>query len=264
MSALFEATSSCWSVFFRWEIHGATPAWETEGICKFLKTLPALEDFQLDMQGSFDLPLPQLSGLKKFALRNHINNVYQFNAREPPTMQKIYLMIAQNRLLSCTLDCSGEWSGLWSKLRSPTRFYYIPEISTNLVTPDLFAYLAASPGLRELNLICPAAPRLYADERADFFFDKVLPRHSASLVEFSCPAGYESRWSFGPHNADAISTLRNLTMLHMSVNAGKVEPVRHVSFPLQMSVMPDIGPMEADQAAVDCIVVSGRSGLMQP
>jgi hypothetical protein len=60
------------------------------------------------------------------------------------------------------------------------------------------------------------------DQKADRFFNHVLPRHAASLQTLSCGAGYEGQWSFGVHNADAIAGLPNLASLEMSVNLADI------------------------------------------
>ncbi|KAJ7115025.1 hypothetical protein C8R44DRAFT_855572 [Mycena epipterygia] len=65
-----------------------------------------------------------------------------------------------------------------------------------------------------------------SDRLADDFFCTVLPRHANSLIELSCTAEYESGWSFGSHNVDAISDLHKLARLEMNVNAEDVVEVQ--------------------------------------
>ncbi|KAJ7115026.1 hypothetical protein C8R44DRAFT_928971 [Mycena epipterygia] len=43
-------------------------------------------------------------------------------------------------------------------------------------------------------------------------------RHVTSVVEMSCPSLYETHWSFGIHNVDAVLALHKVTSLKMTVN----------------------------------------------
>ncbi|KAJ7301057.1 hypothetical protein DFH08DRAFT_996414, partial [Mycena albidolilacea] len=95
----------------------------------------------------------------------------------------------------------------------------LTEITTNVVTPELFDYLSSYSGIQKLSLLHPdGGSRDKSDRLADTFFETVLSRHATSLVELSCPAGHESRFSFGSHNADVISLLHKLKSLGMSIN----------------------------------------------
>ncbi|KAJ7094878.1 hypothetical protein C8R44DRAFT_645124 [Mycena epipterygia] len=97
----------------------------------------------------------------------------------------------------------------------------LKNICTNVVTSDLLSYLASYSGLEKLAFERPdGRDRADADQLADIFFGSVLPRHVKSLVEMSCPAGYDSRWSFGTHNVDLVSELHSVTSLEMSVDFG--------------------------------------------
>ncbi|KAJ7714523.1 hypothetical protein DFH07DRAFT_934590, partial [Mycena maculata] len=96
----------------------------------------------------------------------------------------------------------------------------LTEITTSVVTPDLLAYIASSSGLKKLILKGVDSRGLdVSDHLADTFFQNALPRHTESLVELSCPSRYESRWTFGTHNADIISQMHNLEILEMGINA---------------------------------------------
>ncbi|KAJ7173242.1 hypothetical protein C8R46DRAFT_1255212 [Mycena filopes] len=80
--------------------------------------------------------------------------------------------------------------------------------------------LASYSGLRRLKLrYSGGANQGESDRLADVFFESVLPQHVDSLVELSLSPGFEGRWSFGAHNVDILSRLRNLTHLEMTLNA---------------------------------------------
>ncbi|KAJ7141692.1 hypothetical protein C8R43DRAFT_847381, partial [Mycena crocata] len=96
---------------------------------------------------------------------------------------------------------------------------YLKEISTNMVTPDLLQYLASYSGLENISISRPdGGSRDKSDHLADMFYSHVLPRHARSLLQLSCPAGYESRWSFGTHNVDVVAWMNKLMSLHMTIN----------------------------------------------
>jgi hypothetical protein len=104
----------------------------------------------------------------------------------------------------------------------------LAEITTSVVTPDLFAHLASYSGLEKLTLKSPdGGRREQTNHLANSFFDATLPWHVASLTALSCPAAYESRFSFGMHNVDVLSLFRKLRTLEMSVNTGAVRLVEN-------------------------------------
>lgn len=204
----------------------SSPGWQRRAICDFLNGLPALEELQLLIQGTVDLSSLRPSGIRKMTIKNPSwgRGAFHFGVTEqPPMYQDLSKMIAQNRLASLRLEASAEWETVWSMLRAKTDSRsHLTEITTSVVTPELFAYLTSYSGLRKLSLIHPdGGSREASDRLADMFFETVLPHHAASLVELSCAAGYESRWSFGTHNVDVISQLDNLKTLEMSINAGE-------------------------------------------
>ncbi|KAJ7173206.1 hypothetical protein C8R46DRAFT_991023 [Mycena filopes] len=91
------------------------------------------------------------------------------------------------------------------------------------ISAELLTYLASYTGLERLALVrADGGSRPKADSLADMFFGKVLPRHAETLVELACAAGYESRWSVGAHNIDAICNLPKLRSLAVSVNGAGV------------------------------------------
>ncbi|KAF7373875.1 hypothetical protein MSAN_00599700 [Mycena sanguinolenta] len=74
-----------------------------------------------------------------------------------------------------------------------------------------------------LNLIrVGGASQAESNQLADVFVQTVLPLHEDSLVELSCTANYESRWSFGRHWEDVISRLHRAEILSFSINAADI------------------------------------------
>ncbi|KAJ7307684.1 hypothetical protein DFH08DRAFT_493158 [Mycena albidolilacea] len=148
---------------------------------------------------------------------------------EPTMYADISQLVAQNQLSSLHLQGTDAWSRVWSTLRTKSDSgpqIKLIEITTNVVTPELFAYLSSYSGIEKLSLLHPdGGSREKSDRLANTFFETVLPLHATSLVELSCPAGYESRFSFGTHNVHVISLLHKLESLEMSINAGAVREV---------------------------------------
>ncbi|KAJ6599869.1 hypothetical protein DFH09DRAFT_627075 [Mycena vulgaris] len=205
-----------------WKVRADGPSWVLNAMCEFMSTnLTVLNELQLEIQGDhrgvFDLPLPRLSGLRKLTIKD--DSHWWFTNSALPMAQKISHIIARNHLTSLHAEfpAAGVWSMLRTKIGSQPDLI---EITTWLVTPDFLAYLGLCGGLKKLTLQNPDG-----DSLADTFFRTVLPNLTASLVELSCGAAYEGRWSFGTHNAHIISQMKKLTALEMSINAGRVEQV---------------------------------------
>ncbi|KAJ6563767.1 hypothetical protein B0H10DRAFT_1106857 [Mycena sp. CBHHK59/15] len=134
-------------------------------------------------------------------------------------------------LASLHLSGSGHWSKIWTLLRatllrpSASARIHLKELTTSFVTPDILAYLSSYSGVESISLErSQGGSRPKPDPLADTIFDSVLAPHANSLVELSCPACCEGRWSFGMHNVDAILPLQKLEKLHMSVNPQDVAP----------------------------------------
>ncbi|KAJ7094872.1 hypothetical protein C8R44DRAFT_814062 [Mycena epipterygia] len=201
-----------------WDVTERDPVWELIAICDFLNTIPFLHDFQLEVQGTVDLPLAQLSGLHNLKIRTPY--------RKPaPIVQQVLQIIPKcPNLHSLELAGSTTWSEVWTVLQAmPGSQIRLKNISTNIVTSDLLSYLASYSGVEKLTFERPdGGSDAEAARLANMFFSAVLPRHAKSLVEMSCHAGFETQWSFGIHNVDAVAQLQNVTSLEMSVNAADV------------------------------------------
>ncbi|KAJ7359981.1 hypothetical protein DFH08DRAFT_801737 [Mycena albidolilacea] len=208
--------------------------WERKIIYNFLNTLSALDTLELNIQGVPDLSSLHVWGLRKFTVKSPNlpwrGSVFGMNPAVPAMYQEVAQLVSQNRLSSLHLEGSGEWSAVWRMLQtgnhdSDSRTK-LTEITTSVVTQDLLAYLASYSGIRKLALKAPdGGSRVQSDRLADMFFEAVLPRHGTTLTDLSCPAAYESRFSFGEHNAHFVSLLHNLSSLEMSINAGAVRRV---------------------------------------
>ncbi|KAJ6566667.1 hypothetical protein B0H19DRAFT_1138347 [Mycena capillaripes] len=207
-----------------WKAHESLPAWEVQTICPFLNGLPALSELELDFQGNLHLSSLKLSNIRKFTFKNgRWGGANITPTRNPSSFQEIISLVTENRLTSLHLEADNEWTKVWNLLRGKTQ---LTEVTTNLVTPELFDYLRSYTGLQKLALVYPnGGNRNKSNLLADTFFETVLPQHATSLVELSCPAAYEGRFSFGTHNVDVISQMHSLTTLEMSINAGRVRSV---------------------------------------
>jgi hypothetical protein len=190
------------------------PVWQLNAICDFLNNLPLLEDLRLEVYGTTKLSLGSLSGLKRL-------DIHASTYDEPLFLEMLPSVVAQNHsLTSLHLPGGSGDAKVWTMLHgNPHIKIHLRDISTGNVTSDLLAYLASYSGLEKLTFWgLSSKNQVQADDLADAFFTTVLPRHAKSLLELSCPAHYECRWSFGAHNVDALSALHNLRNLRVSIN----------------------------------------------
>ncbi|KAK7045057.1 hypothetical protein R3P38DRAFT_2882323 [Favolaschia claudopus] len=242
-----------------WKLHERESAkWETETICGFLNALADLDTLELDVRSFADLSLlkvePGVRALtakvswRSWRGRRGWNSV---SADSLPMYQEITRLAVENRLTVLHLEGPGkEMSEVWTALRFKSQTQ-LKEITTNVVTPEFFAYLNSYTGVQKLTLVGPdGGNREKSDRLASQFWD-VLPRHAATLSELTCPASYESRFSFASHNDHVISLLTQLTSLKMSVNAGKTKPLERRTERKFITVGI---PMEADQSDIDPVV----------
>ncbi|KAJ7616575.1 hypothetical protein FB45DRAFT_1063982 [Roridomyces roridus] len=198
------------------------PLWQREAIANFISRAPALEEFGLDMiHISLDsFPVPSARGLRKLDLTVYPWPRSDDNAGQYNSITQ--LIAAQEHLTCLVLNGPVQWTELWVALREAQ--IHLAEITTTIVSPDLFKYLLSYTGLRKLDLGCQDAGSQAGNDRlADTFHETVLPHHADSLVELSCPGRYESRFSFGAHNMHVISQLPQLTSLAMSLNSAARE-----------------------------------------
>ncbi|KAF7351611.1 F-box domain-containing protein [Mycena sanguinolenta] len=205
-------------------------------IIDFLNGSTTLDDLELKVSGGIDLSTLDIRNLRKFTLSHYplealeirLNRVLHGTPPPPPMYHDVVRLMSQNRLISLHLEGIPEWSAVWRMLQDKTYCIRPVVITTNVVTQELFDYLTSysSSGLTKLTLVFPDGGNANESNRlADTFFETVLPLHAESLTELSCPAAYESRFSFSTHNVHVISLLHKLTSLEMSINAGAV---RHV------------------------------------
>ncbi|KAJ7154085.1 hypothetical protein C8R46DRAFT_1118662 [Mycena filopes] len=204
----------------RWYINETAPQWERDAICSALNSFLDLEEFELSAQFGVNAP-PSLNlhNLRKLRIQTAWK-------RLPMSQQFMRLISPQ---LTC-LHISGDFvQEVWGLLNAnPHLGIHLKEIHSDL-TPDLLVYLASSfSGLERLRLSSTAC----ANEREsnqlelpDKFFEVIILRQAPTLLELYCPTEYECRWSFGPHNADAISTLKVLRVLTMSISSADVTNV---------------------------------------
>ncbi|KAF7351545.1 hypothetical protein MSAN_01587000 [Mycena sanguinolenta] len=205
-----------------------------------------------------------VSSLRKFTLKISGQGPSWGRQALTPEMYQdfIQLVTVQSQLSSLHLEGPTELSPVWRILRSRTQHTIKPtEITTNVVTHELFDYLSSYSGLEKLTLKYPDGGNANESNRlADAFFATVLPRHAEFLTELSCPAVYESRFSFGTHDVNVVSLLRKLTRLEMSINAGAVRRVQnqetYVDGKGRVHRMISIGiSVEADQADIDPVTL---------
>ncbi|KAF7351491.1 hypothetical protein MSAN_01581400 [Mycena sanguinolenta] len=232
-------------------------------IIDFLNTSVTVHELELCILGTVDLSTLQVRRLRKFTLRSPgVGWDWEpWNAADStPMYRDVAQLVSQNQLKSLHLDCSAAWSVIWGMMRSSSHGLKLAEITTGVVTQELFDYLTSYSGVERLTLKLPDGGNEKESNRlADTFFETVLSRHAESLTELCCPAAYESRFSFGAHNVNVVSQLHKLTRLEMSINAGAVREVQepesyldsdgtvHPIFPIGINV-------EADQADIDPVV----------
>ncbi|KAJ7328334.1 hypothetical protein DFH08DRAFT_1084483 [Mycena albidolilacea] len=219
----------------KWESY-KDPVWQVNALCDFLNNLPLLDDLRLGVYETTELSLGRLSGLKR--LNIHAS----------------YMESPNHSLTSLHLSGGSGDARVWTMLHgNPHLQIHLTDISTGNVTPDLFAYLASYSGVEKLNFWgLSGRSRIQADDLADTFFTTVLPRHAKSLLELTCPAGYECRWSFGTHNVDALSALHNVRSLYVSMNPD--EPVDAAHLLLRtVDLLPHLQRLTIDSADPDSL-----------
>ncbi|KAJ7609768.1 hypothetical protein DFH06DRAFT_1246716 [Mycena polygramma] len=247
-----------------WEIKQTNPEWERMTICTLLNALHGLDELRLVIHGMVDLSLPVLSGVKKVKIENRVPRHlgpgwlpgHGGEPAAPPILQEISRRIT-SKLTTLHLDGSMRWAKLWTVLGAGG--IHLTEITTSVITPAFFTYLASYAGLQRLTLIPDDGSRDASDQLADAFYETALVPHTSSLLALSCPAVYESRWSFGSHNAARFTVLRALTALEVSVNAGDLKTIQPPEEDrlewVNGALIIHIGQqVEADQDEIDTIV----------
>nr|GAT53770.1 predicted protein [Mycena chlorophos] len=124
-------------------------------------------------------------------------------------------------LTSLSLSASTDPSRLhdiWSCLLEYS--IHLVELSINSVSSQLCEYLTSYTGLRRLVLRDVDTSRASRD-MADTFFERVLPQHSASLIELRLVPGYTGNWSFGTHNHIPFSSLTHLQTLELALDTAR-------------------------------------------
>ncbi|KAJ6569122.1 hypothetical protein B0H19DRAFT_1256791 [Mycena capillaripes] len=129
-------------------------------------------------------------------------------------IEKISNAVNRN-LTSLYLECSSEWSQVWSMLHAKTQNrVHLAEITTRVVTPELFAYLASYSGVQKLRLVPDDANRDASDRLADTFHDTTLPitPHSDSKKEEPI-VGLSTQAEIGQSDIDPVSLLQAVATL---------------------------------------------------
>ncbi|KAJ7282524.1 hypothetical protein C8J57DRAFT_1172538 [Mycena rebaudengoi] len=121
-------------------------------------------------------------------------------------------------LVATTDERCSTLRDIWTTLKAEA--IYLTHISTDTVDDSLLTYLTSYSGLKHLMLPYVGSDSEGESNRlAEIFYENVLPRHTQSLRKLCCPAAFEGKWSFGPHNCEVISQCGRLEVLHMSVNS---------------------------------------------
>ncbi|KAJ6457910.1 hypothetical protein C8R45DRAFT_1221691 [Mycena sanguinolenta] len=243
--------------------------WGQPTILDFLNGLSTLDNLELTISGGVDLSTLAIRNLRRFTFKHYPLEalevrllMFHGTPLPPPMYHDVARLISQNRLTSLRLEGNSEWSTVWNVLRDKTQCTRPVEITTSIVVEKLFDYLTSYSGITKLTLLFPDGGNVNESNRlADIFFETVLPCLAESLVELSCPAAYESRFSFGTHNVNAISLLHKLTTLEMSINAGAVrrvedDPREYVDIGGIRYPIAHIGvSVKVDQADIDHVVI---------
>ncbi|KAJ6447356.1 hypothetical protein C8R45DRAFT_1047839 [Mycena sanguinolenta] len=234
-------------------------AWGRTVILDFLNALATVENLELNILGLIKVPPLQVRSLRKFTLINSGQGPSSRRRLHGPIRTPSQWRPPMHQDISLHLEGANHWSAIWRMLRSGPEGARSTEITTNVVTKELFDYLTSYSGLEKLTLVSPDGGNLDESNRlADTFFETVLPHHAESLTELSCAAAYESRFSFGTHNVHVISLLHKLTKLEMSINAGAVRfvPTYKDEEGLWEPIVTVGLALEIEQADIDTVVVS--------
>ncbi|KAJ6491063.1 hypothetical protein C8R45DRAFT_1213163 [Mycena sanguinolenta] len=235
LASLSKIQTVVWHVHHRdlpWGHHEVF-GWGQTAILHFLNTLPNLNNLELNIPNTLNVSELKVQTLRRFTLKTpgHGRGP-SWRPLNPEAYEDfVHLIISQKQLSSLHIEGFVELSAVWRMLRSkPPNTVKVTEITTTVVTQELFDYLSSFSGIRKLTLRAPDGGNVDESNRlADTFFETVLPHHVESLEELSCPAAFESRFSFGRHNVDLVSSLHKLTKLEMSINAGAVRRIKSVA-----------------------------------
>ncbi|KAJ7627438.1 hypothetical protein FB45DRAFT_921361 [Roridomyces roridus] len=189
-----------------------------EVIADFIGRLPVLDEFGLDftcMNLDCDaFTPPSVHGVRRFEL-----TAFQWREMSSTRHPITDLIQSQGHLTSLHLYGREAWTEIWVALREAR--IALTEITTNVISTDLFKYLLSYTGVRKLDLgFQDAGSQAENDCLAGELYDSALLHHADSLVELRCAARYEGRLSFGEHNVHVVAQLRRLNFLTVSVNAG--------------------------------------------
>ncbi|KAJ7636214.1 hypothetical protein FB45DRAFT_906140 [Roridomyces roridus] len=196
-------------------------------IYQFLEKSTNLEVLDVDVSEHEGFDFPQLGGLRSITLKTP-GRLPSFpghgqSAGGPPVYpQLLKLVVTQKQLSVLHLEGSKlEWSGIWGQLRQAR--VHLTELTTGIVTQEFMDYLSSYTGLKKLSLTFHDYMSREENNLAEAFYARAIAPHIESLVELCCPAGYESDFSFGPHNVAVVYRFTRLRHLGMSVNAPRVE-----------------------------------------
>ncbi|KAF7351650.1 F-box domain-containing protein [Mycena sanguinolenta] len=243
-------------------------AWERTAVLAFLATLgDTLHELELSIPNTINLSALQIRGLRKFTFKcpgygPSSASLVGLGLSSTPMLPLMYddiaALISGNQLTSLHFEGTTEWSVIWRLMRSRKDGTKLIEITTSIVTQDLFDYLSSYSGLEKLALmLSDGSNQTVSNHLADAFFETVLPRHAETLRELSCPSAYQSGFSFGPHNVHVVSSLHKLTRLEMSINAAAVQSVHSYGLTMLPILVGGGGlPVltEADQDDLDLVV----------
>jgi hypothetical protein len=137
---------------------------------------------ELNIQGSVDFSSLQVLGIRKIIIKSPgsvSHNLSMNYANELPIYHQFATLVSQNPLHCLHLAGPSEWSTVWQMLQTSAHAsgsqVRLPDITTSVVTPDLFAYLALYSGLKKLTLkSLDGGSREQTDRLADSFFETPL------------------------------------------------------------------------------------------
>nr|GAT53773.1 predicted protein [Mycena chlorophos] len=195
-----------------WTASRDDPEWLVRDIVDTLATWQLMEfSYVCDIAGA----LPALGRLSGASLRKL--HFFASSQTKLDLEELVTLLHYTPKLVSLSVESRKDlgFDDIWPVLQ--VNSVYLTELSVNIVSPKLCDYLVSYTGLERVhfrNVDALAVSR----ETADLFFERVLRRHSASIVELHVFPRYGSRWSFGTHNVGVLSSLVGLEKLGITVD----------------------------------------------
>ncbi|KAF7321541.1 DUF3844 domain-containing protein [Mycena kentingensis (nom. inval.)] len=212
-----------------WTLGETEPGWFIRHVWTAANALESLSDLSLTVYGNgltYDLTPMRLARLKIVVLQPRFlcleRMALEYNpgalsqSTPSPLPEQMTRTFGSNTLAVLHLSGVKNIGGVWDTLAASGLRLRELCSENQAVTRLLLDYIASYSGLEKLRLDKPSGPGLDA-LAMQLYSPQILGRHSKSLEELYCDAGTTSKWCFGVHNAEFVSSLTKLRHLEVAV-----------------------------------------------